>query len=62
MGKFRLGYDKPIHTLDILSDGSEVHGMALFGDREIKIHCIDEQTALNLISVWDHGVVDVDVS
>ncbi len=58
----KIGYSEPTLTKDSLSDGSEVYGVFISGDHDILIHCVDEQAAKNLIAVWNHGVVDVDIS
>ena len=55
------GYSEPTITIDILSDGSEVYGVLISGDYDIQINCKDVHAAENLLDVWDHSVVSVDI-
>jgi len=46
-----------------LSDGSEVFNVAisLEGGRDLVVHCVDEQAADNLVSVWEHSSIGADL-
>ncbi len=57
-----LGYSEPVLTKDTLSDGSKVYGVFISGDYDLKISCVDKESAENLIKVWDCGVVGVAIS
>lgn len=58
----KIGYSEPTLTKDILSDGSTVYGVFISGDKDIQLHCLDQNAAENLISVWTHGVIDVEIN
>jgi len=58
----KVGYSEATLTQDTLSDGSRVFGVFVSGDRDIQIDCVDEDSANNLISVWNHSVVNIDIS
>ena len=58
----KLGYSEPTLTEETVSDGSKVYGVFISGDYDLQIQCVDQSAAENLIKVWHHGVVDVEVT
>ena len=57
----KIGYSEPALTEEKLSDGSKVYGVFLSGDYDLQIDCTDKDAAENLIKVWNHGVVSLEV-
>jgi hypothetical protein len=48
---------------ETLSDGSKVFNVGISMERghDIVVACIDEDAADNLVAVWEHGVISVDL-
>ncbi len=61
MPDIKLGYAEPMLTKKKLGDGSVVFGVLIVGDHLIHIRCIDENSAENLMDVWNFSVVGVDI-
>ncbi len=62
MPDIKLGYAEPMLTKKKLGDGSVVFGVLIVGDDLIHIHCIDENSAENLMDVWNFSVLGVDIN
>lgn len=62
MNNIKIGWSQPTKTEDTLSDGSKVYGVFISGDYDIQIHCVTEQDAENLINVWEHSVIGLEIS
>ena len=55
-------YSEATLTEETLSDGSIVYGVFISGDYDIEIGCRDKQAAENLIRVWNHSVISLEIS